>query len=622
MDDSIEKVVHAWTAVDFPRLQRDVDTKALEIQDTTSSSLQERKELAQATKEFKKLDDDKRLESINPLLKRYQSVIDNLNKRGKASESVLLSIWRSLIAVPDPTPLLSDALNNVSLRKELDNLRKENDSLQEKITSLADYDDIKRESVKERERLEKMHNLQMKAKDDEWTAKLAEMERLWSEEKEKLTKQVVELQVSEKFLRSKIGNVDEDDEEEYQQIPPPPPPPQLDSTIKSLEKRNEELRRELVASKSNIDVTVEKAVQEKEKMIESLERENVLVSAKLDAERLNCKKLKKEKEELTSSFERHIKQLEHDISNLQEYKSNTSDYEEIRKELEILRQIQFGDDDENNDDNSNNNDDIESAIVARNKKLNAEIVEIRRKYDDSLKKCKEFSNNVQQLQNTIDELKDSNTRLENDLLNFNHHSISRNNVDDEQWETMSMISSVAGGNTSTIKGKISPAASIAGTERSYEGTTGIIGTNTSSSLLPIITQQRDRFRTRNKELEEDNKKNFGKIVELKREINNLKNDNRQLYEKIRFLEYHKQIPQPSIGDIENRYRSEYENELHPIEQFRLMETQRINSNITPWDRVFIQITRTILATPFTRWMFVAYCTSLHLLVMILMLTSR
>lgn len=632
MDDTIEKTVHAWTAVDFPRLQRDIDAKALEIQDTTSSSLQERKELAQATKEFKRLDDADRLEAINPLLKRYQSVIDSMNKRGRASESVLLSVWRALIAVPDPTPLLSDAVHAAALRKDLEKVQKDNELLLEKLTALADYDDIKKESVKEKERLEKMHALQMKAKEDEWTAKLAERERSWLEEKEELTKQVVELQVSEKMLRAKFGdNVDDDDDDEEEEEEDDFKQPQLthqdpqifDTTVKSLEKRNEELRRELVASKSSIDVAVEEAVQEKDKLVESLERENALVSAKLDTERLNYKKLKQEKDDLTSSYERQIKQLEHDITILQNHKSNTSDYEEIRKELEILRQIQFGDDNDSDDGHSQYNDDIESAIVARNKKLNTEIVEIRRKYEESSKKCNEYAERVKQLEENIEDLKDSNARLENDLINFDHHSVARGNVDDEQWETMSMISSVAGGTPSTVHGKVSPAASIAGTERSYDGTASVIAANSNtSSLLPIITQQRDRFRTRNKELEEENKRNFGKIVELKREINNLKNDNRQLYEKIRFLEYHKQAPQPTLGDIENRYRSEYENELHPIEQFRLMETQRINSNIAPWDRVFIQITRTVLATPFTRWLFVAYCTSLHFLVMVLMIMGR
>ncbi|GME76380.1 unnamed protein product [Ambrosiozyma monospora] len=51
-----------------------------------------------------------------------------------------------------------------------------------------------------------------------------------------------------------------------------------------------------------------------------------------------------------------------------------------------------------------------------------------------------------------------------------------------------------------------------------------------------------------------------------------------------------------------------------------METKRINSKISPFERIFIQIVNVVLSTKLTRLLFVGYCLLLHLLVMIMTIT--
>ncbi|KAG1849820.1 CASP C terminal-domain-containing protein [Suillus tomentosus] len=59
-----------------------------------------------------------------------------------------------------------------------------------------------------------------------------------------------------------------------------------------------------------------------------------------------------------------------------------------------------------------------------------------------------------------------------------------------------------------------------------------------TSILPIVTSQRDRFRQRNAELEEELRKHYHTILELHTEIKSLQSDNLKLYEKVHYLPRH------------------------------------------------------------------------------------
>lgn len=107
-----------------------------------------------------------------------------------------------------------------------------------------------------------------------------------------------------------------------------------------------------------------------------------------------------------------------------------------------------------------------------------------------------------------------------------------------------------------------------------------------TSILPIITQQRDRFRARNSELEEDLRKQLTIISNLRGEIQTLHKDNLGLYEKVRYLQqFAKSTANGDMNSLEEgqgatgsarpgsqvgmeRYRSAYEESMTPFEVFR------------------------------------------------------
>ena len=62
------------------------------------------------TAEFKKIPEESKLEGIKPLLKAYQTEIDQLTRRSKVSESAFLNAYKLLAEAPDPYPLLDAAV--------------------------------------------------------------------------------------------------------------------------------------------------------------------------------------------------------------------------------------------------------------------------------------------------------------------------------------------------------------------------------------------------------------------------------------------------------------------------------------------------------------------------------
>ncbi|KAH3661320.1 hypothetical protein OGAPHI_006727 [Ogataea philodendri] len=631
-----EKALNSWAVVDLPSLQKEMDAKGLEIQASQKESLLGRKDLATKTKSFKKLPEEEKLDQINQLLKSYQNEIDNLAKKNKMIENTFFHVYRAIAEAPDPKKLLQISVEAVLSLKDAEKVKQEKAELEEKLLGFADYDQLKNKITKTEEELAKAVETSIQAKDDEWKSLLEEKELNWRKKEAELDdtvgnlkKEIEELKVNDEIMRLRLKShahtLNDDDEDgnaddliggsdlkeraadtvELQMLSRDAETAKL--RIMELERRNEELRREISVARS--DVEMDKVKEKNNKRIGELESENALLVARLEHERKNLDKLKSEMQGKLDASQREVSQLTSEGEVLRERINKTHDYDDIKKELEVLRQIELGDDEEVPQ--------LDSAIVARNKKLSNEIIEYRSKNEDLTKRCEALEIQVNEYTKQLEQLKELNTKLESDLVNF--ESGSGNN---DKWETMSMISSVAPSMAGSIApsiaskgGRLSPASSIAG---GFEP-----GPAQNNSILPIITQQRDRFRVRNKELEDETKKQFSKIVELRREVNALKNDNKGLYERIRFLQFHQDTKNAQVAaasrELETKYKDSYEQELHPIEQFRILETQRINSRMSPFERIFIQVTRYVLSTKYSRLMFVGYCLGLHLLVMMLMI---
>ncbi|KAG1778275.1 hypothetical protein EV702DRAFT_1196281 [Suillus placidus] len=135
-----------WKDIKLQELQKTLDTQGIEIIDNQKESVLGRKQLADRTKEFKKIPDDEKLNSFKGLLKgshilflgvllsipnsgaAYQTEIDSLMKRSKVSENVFLNVYKVLAEAPDPYPLLEAAVDQAVKATEAHALEAESSS--------------------------------------------------------------------------------------------------------------------------------------------------------------------------------------------------------------------------------------------------------------------------------------------------------------------------------------------------------------------------------------------------------------------------------------------------------------------------------------------------------------
>jgi len=175
---------------------------------------------------------------------------------------------------------------------------------------------------------------------------------------------------------------------------------------------------------------------------------------------------------------------------------------------------------------------------------------------------------------------------------------------------------------------------------SRSGTPAIpFASSADTTILPIVTNQRDRFRQRNAELEEELRKQFDIISDLRNDIKSLQQDNLKLYEKVRYMQSyrtgeanatgpssiaasfvpgpHNAIPNiPKSDESMNRYKNMYEERMNPFEAFRGREQVRAVQALNPVERGVFLLTRQILGNRRTRIAFAIYAGVLHLLVLV------
>ena len=160
-----------------------------------------------------------------------------------------------------------------------------------------------------------------------------------------------------------------------------------------------------------------------------------------------------------------------------------------------------------------------------------------------------------------------------------------------------------------------------------------------SGILPMVQAQRDRFKQKNAQLEEELSKAYSAVASLRQEVASLQKDNLNLYEKTRYVStYNRGHPASSASAYSNspnaatiqmssdtpsglsidRYRSTYEANISPFAAFRGRESTRAYKRMKLPERIVFSITRLVLANRTSRNLFAAYCFALHLLVFLML----
>ncbi|KAJ5091414.1 hypothetical protein NUU61_006284 [Penicillium alfredii] len=669
--NKFQRAIAAWRGIDLASTIAKLDTTASEIVEHQRDALVQRKDLAQKTKDFKKLEDQAKLGEYKGLLKAYQSFIDLLTNQGKSSSSSFLQLYSSLSEAPDPYPLLEASVDSLVLSEDtVPKLSSEREQLQQSVDRLTKQQEETEKRLQEecaaRKQLEENQETRAKEIEASWEAVLTEKTNNWDAKEKSLEEKVENQDRLLKELKAsyevsqRLGEGDDNEGSrsgataaEFEFVSA-----DLEKTslrLADMEARNEQLRLELAQAVSHSHPDQPTSFEDDPAYLR-LQSENSSLLRKLDAARFDKDSNQHSWEAKLLQSERAFSKAGAERDELRSRLEKVADYDEIRRELEMIKSIEFttGDDDEvegpsedaaagTNDDaaKSKGKNSLEQLLLARNKKLTDELTLLRVSHRDIQGQLEALRNEVSTTKAELDKSRSLSTTLENDLLR----------VQEEAANTFpSTAMSVAGTYASKYphssrRGATSPTSSIisgfdqsAASANTMEAIRAGEAVGGGSGLLPMIQAQRDRFKKKNAELEEELSKTYSTVKSLRQEVSSLQKDNLGLYEKTRYVSTYNRGPgstsassyakAPSSASIYNadtpsglsldRYQSAYEARISPFAAFRGRESTRAYKRMTLPERVVFSLTRIILANRTSRNLFAGYCFALHLLLFIVL----
>ncbi|KAF5849208.1 hypothetical protein GGP41_006127 [Bipolaris sorokiniana] len=666
--NKFQKAIGAWRNIDLTSLIPQLDTVASDLVAHQRDTLTQRKDLAQKTKDFRKLDDASKLNDIKGLLKSYQNFIDLISNQSKTVQAAFFQVYSPLSEAPDPYPLLEASVDSLVTSEELvPKLTSENERLQKTVARLTTQLDESEKKLEEertaRKALEDSRDSKIKEVEASWSAVLSEKQDNW-ESKEKALEEKVENQ--DRLLKELKASYEVSQRlgqgEAAEEGGRGATAAELEIVSSELERtshrlaeitaRNEHLRLELAQSAS---APAQQVAIEDDPAFLRLRSENSSLLRKLENARFEKDSDRTRLETEMRSLEREIKSLKSEKEALREKVQRWSDYENVKQELEVLKSIEFatGDDDDeateialsqNGASGKGKGETLEQLLLARNKKLSNELTVMRVSHQDLQIRLEALQEELSNTNMDLEKSRQLNETLEADLEKVQQEATNA-------FDPSGM--SVAGTYVSRFpqssfggrKGRSSPTSSIiSGFDNSSQAPTlaslraggggGEMGGG--SGILPMVTAQRDRFKKRNSELEAELQKSYQTISSLRSEVGALQKDNLDLYEKTRYVSSYNAVnrgpassassfaanPNPSainMGDggasaVDTKYRSAYESNISPFAAFRGRESARAMKRMHLFERMILRVTKFVLQTRTSRNMFAGYLLALHFMV--------
>ncbi|KAF8270277.1 CASP C terminal-domain-containing protein [Lactarius quietus] len=668
--------LETWKEINLNELQKTLDIQGLEVVENQKESVVGRKALADKTKDFKKIPDEEKVNAFKGLLKSYQTEIDSLTKRSKSAENAFLSLYKVLAEAPDPYPLLEAAVDQTvkiaetrDLEDELHRVKAENAELQRRVSELASIEAAKKKAESRAEQLEEKMDTaiheRVVQKENELNATYDEKMRNYEEREQGLHRQVSllkdqlrDLRMSNESTEARLMDQSQRlDQEVVAKLA------DMDMVVAELERantrsatverRNELLRAEIESLKTGNDRS--DRVKHLELQVTSLETEVDRLSQSLDSQKAVTATVESTTRKAAEERAREASTAAREIEQLRQSLRGYADYDEIKRELEIMKvwgrnarcsltlmvickYVEFagleGDLDEEDGVGSDNQlglqlpnpnaskanahpaSSLEALLATKNKRILEELTKFRILHNELETSLQRAEDDLASTTQELEKHRRLNERLESDLLKIEQHgngdASPTDPADDDVLAELGLeLSKTSSNNDLSAQPKPIPFTSSADT-----------------SILPIVTSQRDRFRQRNAELEEELRKQFQVISELRAEIRSLQSDNLKLYEKVRYMQSYREnsaqssldpLPSsstgaPSAGEL-SKYSARYEEAMNPFEAFRGREAARAYSNLNPLERGVLVLTRAVLGNRRARNAFIVYAVGLHALVM-------
>uniref|UniRef100_A0A3Q1APR6 Protein CASP n=1 Tax=Amphiprion ocellaris TaxID=80972 RepID=A0A3Q1APR6_AMPOC len=580
-------------------MTKELDATATQLANRQDESEQSRKKLIDLSREFKKNTPEDLRKQVAPLLKSFQGEIDALSKRSKEAEAAFLNVYKKIIDVPDPVPVLELAQQLQLKLQRMHDIETENTKLRE---TLEDYNkefaEVKNQEVTIKALKEKIREYEQSLKNQaenlaqEKQLQLhndyAEKERKLQESQDSMSSRLEEAEHKAQSLQTALETTQAelfDLKTKYDE----------ESTAKyraeAAQREAESLREQL--SLSNQSQQLSSPAKADEQAPEAAS--NSSLEAELRAKERETAQLVEDVQRLQASLTKLRETTSSQITQLEEQLSSKS---AVLKELEEKLQKQA-------DYEEDSSKSLEVLLLERNRSLQSESAALRIANTELSGRYTELQVEFSAAVRTSAEQKELILKLEHDLSTIQAmSSLPRPDADGSEVGDMGNIPEPIKEATAMFSG-------------SGQSPHPELPQGQMDSLLSIISSQRERFRSRNQELEAENRSMQQTMQALQNELDSLRADNIKLYEKIKFLQSY---PGRAGGsdDTVMRYSSQYEERLDPFASFSKRERQRRYLSLSPWDKATLSLGRVILSNKMARTIAFFYTLFLHCLVFLVL----
>lgn len=249
---------------------------------------------------------------------------------------------------------------------------------------------------------------------------------------------------------------------------------------------------------------------------------------------------------------------------------------------------------------------LESLLLDKNRKVEHELTQLKVQLSEKTSLLESAEAKIVELTAKVNEQQRLIQKLEDDILK-GYSSKDRKGTRFDDWDL----------------------SESGGTEPSEnEEQRHVSSDQDQSSMLKVICNQRDRFRARLRETEEEIRQLKEKIGALTSELDKTKADNVKLYEKIRYVQdynservisrgskkYVEDLESGFSSDVESKYKKMYEDDINPFAAFSKKERDQRYKELGLRDKITLSSGRFLLGNKYARTFVFFYTIGLHILV--------
>ncbi|XP_073122701.1 protein CASP isoform X1 [Henckelia pumila] len=632
---NVSAVATFWKDFDLEKERIVLDEQGLRIAENQENSQKNRRKLAESTRDFKKASNEEKLGLFNVLLKGYQEEVDKLTKRAKYGENAFLNIYQKLYEAPDPYPLLTSIAEKDAILSEVESANKKMKVELEEFRTEATH--LKNQQATIRRLEERTRQLEQQM--EEKVKEIVEIKQRNLAEENQKTMEV--LKERERMLQDQLRQAQESVStmrklHEFAQ-----------SQLFELRAQSEEER---ATKQSEVNLLVDEIEHAQTRLL-SLEREKGLLQSQLHSANQDSGQEKSDKldrnamlEISLSAKEKIISDLNMELHNLETSLSHERDYhlnelkklkalinekdlelEEIKKEIQarpteklvndlrkkvkILQAVGYNSIEAEDWEVATSGEapsKLESLLLDKNRKVEHELTQLKVKLGETSSLLEAAEVKISEQTENINEQQKLIQKLEDDILKGYSSKDKRGTMFDE-WD----LSESGGIDIVENAEQRRPPADV-----------------DQSSMLKVICNQRDRFRARLRETEEEIRQLKEKIGILTTELEKTKADNVKLYGKIRYVQDYnsekvisrgskKQVEDLESGfssDVESKYKKIYEDDINPFAAFSRKEKELRYRELGLRDKITLSSGRFLLGNKYARTFVFFYTIGLHILV--------